>query len=209
PLTLSMTAFGKVGRGRALLRSAARAGDNIWVSGTIGDGALGLRAARGQTAELGPEHSAFLADRYRLPRPRVGVVAGLVGLAHAGMDISDGLIQDLGHICRASGLAADVTATAVPLSPAARCALAHDHSLLATVLTGGDDYELLFTAPPSATGAITAVAEQAGVPLTVIGSMIDGTGVSVRDGNGHPVVLPNGGWRHFSATASGAATWSV
>lgn len=203
PLTLSLTAFGRVGKGRAVLRSAAKAGDLIWVSGSIGDGALGLRAAQGALGGLAAEHLAFLADRYRLPQPRVGLGPGLPGLAHAGMDVSDGLVQDLGHICRASGLAGRIEADKVPLSPAARAALADDHSLLATVLTGGDDYELLFTAPVATTQAILALGAQTGVAVTAIGTMGEGAGVTVVDTAGRPLSLGQGGWRHFSATATG------
>lgn len=203
PLTLSLTAFGKVETGRAILRSAAQVGDVVWVSGSIGDGALGLRAARDGWDGLAPQHVNYLAGRYRLPRPRVGLGARLPGLAHAGMDVSDGLVQDLGHICRASSLAAVVEAAKVPLSPAARAAVAADDSLLATVLTGGDDYELLFTAPPSATPAILALGGEAGVDVTAIGSMEAGEGVTVRGGDGRPLALARGGWRHFSATESG------
>lgn len=204
PLTLSLTALGKVGRGRAVLRSGAKAGDSVWVSGSIGDGALGLRAARDGWEGLAAAHVDFLADRYRLPRPRVGVGAGLPGLAHAGMDVSDGLVQDLGHICRASGLGAEIDAAAVPLSPAAQAALRGDHSLLATILTGGDDYELLFTAPPSATADVLALGRQAGVAVTAIGTMIAGEGVCVRAEDGRPMQLDRGGWRHFNATDTGA-----
>lgn len=204
PLTLSLTALGKVGRGRAVLRSGAQAGDTIWVSGTIGDGALGLRAARDGWDALAAEHVAFLADRYRLPRPRVGLGAGLPGLAHAAMDISDGLIQDLGHLCRASALGAVVQAQAVPLSAAAAAALAVDNSLLATALTGGDDYELLFTAPASAAPAIQALGREAGVAVTAIGTIQPGEGVAVRDRAGCRLDFGRGGWRHFSADDSGA-----
>jgi len=203
PLTLSLTAMGKVRRGAAILRSGAKAGDLVWVSGTIGDGALGLKAARGQLP-LAREHVDFLAGRYRLPQPRVALGRGLLGLASAGMDVSDGLAQDLGHLCKASGLGAIIHSGKVPLSAAARLALGLDQSLLASVLGGGDDYELLFTAPPSATQALVDQAARAGVGLAAIGSMVEGQGVSVLDDAGQPVSLGSGGWRHFSATESGA-----
>lgn len=203
PLTLSLTALGKVEKGRAILRSGAQAGDMVWVSGTIGDGALGLRAARDGWEGLAAEHVDYLAGRYRLPRPRLALGAGLPGLAHAGMDVSDGLVQDLGHLCRASGLGAVVEASAVPLSAAVRAAMVTDHSLLATVLTGGDDYELLFTAPPSASPAIRELGQEAGVEVTAIGTMGPGEGVAVRDRNGQPLPLARGGWRHFAGTDLG------
>ena len=199
PLTLSLTAFGQVGKGRAVLRSGARAGDRLWVTGTIGDGALGLAAARGLLG-VGATDAAFLADRYRLPRPRVRAGQGLAGVASAGMDVSDGLLQDLGHLCRASGVAAVVEVESVPMSDAARAALAADVSLLATVLTGGDDYELLFTAPAAATQDVLDLARRTGVPLTAIGTMSVGQGVSVTDATGQAISLGQGGWRHFSAT---------
>ncbi|MEW5727335.1 MAG: thiamine-phosphate kinase [Pseudomonadota bacterium] len=192
PLTLSLTAFGQVGQGRAILRSGARAGDGVWVSGTIGDAALGLLVATGRLAA-----DAILEDRFRLPRPRVETGPALVGIASAGMDVSDGLVQDLGHICRASGLAATIRADLVPLSDAARAAIGSDHSLLATALTGGDDYELLFTAPPEQEDAIAAVAAATGTALTRIGAMAVGEGVAVVDGDGTPLALGHGGWRHF------------
>ncbi|TAN59550.1 MAG: thiamine-phosphate kinase, partial [Magnetospirillum sp.] len=118
PLTLTLTALGRVVAGRGLLRSGARPGDEIWVSGSIGDGALGLRAIRGELVGLGEAHGGVLADRYRLPRPRTGLGPRLIGLASAAMDVSDGLVQDLGHICRASSVTAEIHAPLVPLSTA-------------------------------------------------------------------------------------------
>ncbi|NFV79916.1 thiamine-phosphate kinase [Magnetospirillum aberrantis] len=204
PLTLALTALGKVAKGRAILRSGAQAGDVVWVSGSIGDGALGLRAARDGWPGLAAGHVSFLAGRYRLPSPRLSLGAGLVGLAHAGMDVSDGLVQDLGHICRASGLGARIEAAKVPLSAATAAALATDQTLLASVLAGGDDYELLFTAPAHATEAVLNLGRRVGVAVTAIGSMAEGEGVRVVDANGGTLSLPHGGWRHFSATETGA-----
>ncbi|HIJ63338.1 MAG TPA: thiamine-phosphate kinase, partial [Rhodospirillaceae bacterium] len=129
PLTLALTAFGDVPAGQALLRSNARSGHDIWVSGTIGDAALGLRGLTGE----GPA-DPHLIDRYRLPQPRIALGLALHGLAQAAMDVSDGLVGDLGHICRASGVGAVLRADLVPLSQPA--AAAQD---LALVLTGGDD----------------------------------------------------------------------
>jgi len=195
PLTLSLTALGRVASGRALLRAAARRGDVVWVSGTIGDGFLGLAAARGELGGLDPADSAFLAGRYRLPEPRTALGPALIGVAHAGMDVSDGLIQDLGHICRASGVGAVVEAAKVPLSAAARAA----NTPLASLLAGGDDYELLVTAPPGAEAAIAAASAAAGVPLTAIGRIVEGEGVTVMDADGRTLDLGRGGWRHFGS----------
>lgn len=199
PLTLTMTALGRVEAGKGLLRSGARVGDDIWVSGSIGDGALGLRAIRGQLPPLDPADMAWLAGRYRLPSPRCGLGPNLPGLASAGMDVSDGLVQDLGHLCRASGVAAGIEAALVPLSPAAGRAAAADESLLALALTGGDDYEVLFTAPPEASEALARLSVDVAVPLTRIGRMTAGRAgaVTVRGREGQPLVLERGGWRHF------------
>lgn len=200
PLTLTLTALGRVERGRGVLRSGARPGDEIWVTGTLGDGALGLKAIRGQLAGLGEADLAFLAERYRLPRPRVALGPRLVGLASAGMDVSDGLVQDLGHLCRASGVAAVIEAADLPLSAAAAAALAADQSLLALALTGGDDYELLFTASPGAGAELSRLSREAGTGITRIGrigSADSATGVTVRGRDGRPLALGQGGWRHF------------
>jgi len=194
PVTLTLTAFGRVPVGGEVRRAGARAGDLVFVSGTIGDGALGLDAAQGKLdGVLAPADIAFLADRYRLPRPRVGLGPRLSGLASAMMDISDGLAGDLGHICEVSGVSGVIEATRVPLSAAA----AKLPDRLATVLTGGDDYELLFTAASDHQPAIQAAADTAGVPVAVIGRIEAGQGVCVRDAAGADIVLDGVGWRHF------------
>lgn len=122
----------------------------------------------------------------------------MVGLAHAAMDVSDGLVQDLGHLCAASGVAAVIAAERVPLSPPARRAIAANHSLLATALTGGDDYEVLITAPAAAAEGIAALAGATGVAMTPIGHIEAGAGVTVIDGAGAAMPLDRGGWRHFT-----------
>lgn len=197
PVTLSVAAVGRVRVGETLLRSGARAGDAVFVSGTLGDGALGLRALRGTLPELGAVHRDFLADRYRLPRPRLQLGQRLVGIARAMMDISDGLVADLGHICETSGVGAVVEAARLPLSPAARAAIAADASRLMAALAGGDDYELLFTAPADAVDRIAAIARDTGVSVTAIGRIEPGKGVRVIDENGAPVSVTDTGYRHF------------
>ncbi|MDN3566649.1 thiamine-phosphate kinase [Paeniroseomonas aquatica] len=195
PISLSLTILGTVAPGAALRRQGARAGDDIWVSGTIGDGALGLRVLQGR---LPGDAAGHLADRYRLPRPRLALGAALAGVALAAMDVSDGLVQDLGHLCRAGGVGARLEATAVPLSPAARALVMADPALLALVLTGGDDYELLFVAPPGAAAMVEARAAAAGTPVTRIGEFVEGPEeVLVQGPDGAPLALPAGGWSHF------------
>ena len=191
PATLSVTAIGSVETGRALRRSGARPGDRVYVSGTIGDGALGLAVLAGRLAD---DSDGTLAGRYLLPQPRLGLGQALVGRASAALDVSDGLVADLGHIAATSGGRIVIDSERVPLSPAARAALAADPRLMETILTGGDDYELAFTAADALPDAI------AGVPVACIGRVEAGSGVAVLDREGRPVTLFAGGYRHFQAT---------
>ena len=189
PVSLSLTIIGHVAPNTAVHRFGARAGDSLWVTGTIGDGALGLAVAQGRLADS----TGFLLDRYRLPQPRIGL--DLAGIASAGMDVSDGLVQDLGHICRASGLAAEIAVADIPLSDAARSA---GPDWLTTCLTGGDDYELLLAVPPDRSDAIQQAAIRSGIPATRIGYLQDGPAeVMVRQASGEPLALTKGGWSHF------------
>lgn len=195
PIALSLTILGTVAPGAALRRRGARPGDHLWVSGSIGDGALGLLVLQGR---LPADPEGHLARRYRLPEPRLALGAALAGVARAAMDVSDGLAQDLGHLCRAGGCGAVLEAGSVPLSPAARAALDAAPSLLPLVLTGGDDYELLFAAPPGSDAIVQARAAEAGVPVTRIGRFVEGRAVvSVRGPDGAPLALPKSGWSHF------------
>jgi thiamine-monophosphate kinase len=188
-LTLSLTAIGTVEAGRAVLRRGAAAGHDVWVTGTIGDGALGLAALQGRLADP----SGFLARRYHLPEPRLGL--RLAGIAAASMDISDGLVQDLGHLCRAGEVAAEIEAARVPLSTPARAA---GPAWLESCLTGGDDYELLLAVPPSAEAALCAEAARAGISVTKIGRFVPGPpAITVRGPDGSPMKLSRPGWSHF------------
>ena len=189
PISLSLTILGHVAPGQAVHRAGARPGDGIWVTGTIGDGALGLAVARGRVSDP----SGYLLSRYRLPQPRVGLV--IAGIATAGMDVSDGLVQDLGHLCRAGGLAAEIDASLIPLSQPARLA---GPDWLAICLTGGDDYELLLAVPPASEAALRHSAQTAGLAVARIGSFRAGPpSVLVRGPDGQPMTLLTGGWSHF------------
>jgi len=199
PLTLSLTAFGEAAPGRTLSRSGADAGDEVYVSGTIGDGMLGLKTLRGGMAHLSDSDRAALSERYRLPTPRVslGQALSAQGLATAALDISDGLVADMAHICAASGLAASLREPAVPRSIACIHALDADAGLVPRILTGGDDYELLFTVAPDRSAAVDSLAQELGLPLTRIGRMSAGQGVRVLDGDDKEISLPSKGWAHF------------
>lgn len=209
PLTLTVTALGRVEIGRELRRSGARPGDLVFVSGTIGDAALGLLAATGGLDGLAATFRDWLTGRYRTPRPRIGLGRRLRGLASAAADISDGLVADLGRICIASRLSAALDVDRVPLSPAVRDAVGNDPELLRLALTGGDDYELVFTASPDAKGAIAAISRDIDLPLTMIGRIGEadhGRGKHAdpkvhlhRSGENYDVATP--GWRHFPPTA--------
>ena len=196
PAQFSVTALGTVRATWGLQRSGAHAGDDIYVTGTIGDGALGLLARRGALTGLKPRQLAHLVERYRLPYPRVSLGHHLLGVANAALDISDGLVADLGHLCENSGLAATIEETRVPLSPAARAALADNPALIETVLTGGDDYEILFAAQGSAAKVLEHRAREAQTPITRIGTLAAGKGVCVVDGAGKSRVLSRVGWTH-------------
>lgn len=190
PLTVTITAFGRVPRGRGLTRAGARAGDRLWVSGTIGDGALGLLAARGRIA------SRALESRFRRPQPRTALGPLLIGIASAAADVSDGLLADAGHIGEASRLGVVIERERVPLSATARRALAGEPALWANVLGGGDDYELVIAVPPRKRKALLAAAREAGVPVTEIGRLERGRGVQLTVG-GRPVRAPRPGYVHF------------
>jgi thiamine-monophosphate kinase len=197
PVSLTLTAIGDVPDGAEIRRSTARAGDLIYVSGTIGDAALGVRLLTGELSGLSEEAAAELADRYRLPRPRVILGPALRGLATAMTDISDGLIADLGHICETSGVGARVEWACVPLSAGAIEAVARDPSAGQITLSGGDDYELVFTADPESAEAVEAVALAAGVPITRIGHVTRTKGVSIFDEENIKIDIKTIGYKHF------------
>lgn len=197
PATLTLTAIGHVAAGQEIRRKGAQPGDRVWVSGTIGDAFLGLKALHGEFTKLPPEQREALAARYRLPEPRCNLGPSLIGIAHAMIDVSDGLIADLGHVCETSGVAAVVELPLVPLSPAARELVAGDAALLATLVTGGDDYELLFAAPREADEEIASLSRGLSLPLTRIGTIEAGEGVRVVDDGGREIFLGKAGWRHF------------
>jgi len=195
PACLSLTILGLVPPGAALLRAGAKPGDSLWVSGTVGDGALGLRVGQGR---LPSDADGHLLRRYRLPEPRLALGVALRGVARAAMDVSDGLLQDCGHLCRLANCGAEIEAARIPLSPAARAALAADPSLLAVIAGGGDDYELLFAAAPEAEAAVRAASAASGIPVTRIGRFTEGpVAVTLRDDRGRDITPAAAGWSHI------------
>jgi thiamine-monophosphate kinase len=197
PASLSLTAIGDVAAGMEVRRSGARPGDLVWVSGAIGDAFLGLAVLRGAYPELAPEHRAALVARFQIPDPRVELGPRLAGIAHAMIDISDGLIADLGHICEASHVAAVVDLEALPLSPAANIIVDGEPGLRTRLATGGDDYELLFTAPAASTNAIGELSSALGLPVARIGRIEGGEGVRLVDAAGRTIPIDHPGYRHF------------
>jgi thiamine-monophosphate kinase len=175
-----------------LRRGGARSGDLVAVSGTIGDGMLGLEVSLGRLQGLAPDDADWLRNRYLRPQPRLALGARLRGWATAGADVSDGLIADLGNIARASGLGAQLDLSRIPLSSQAVAALALRPELVSLIPSGGDDYELVVALAPSERARLQAEADP---PLTIIGKMVSGKAGSVTDENGQP--LGHGGYRHF------------
>jgi thiamine-monophosphate kinase len=186
-ISLSVTMLGHVAPGAALRRNGAQAGDEIWVTGAIGDAALGLQARRG----ILRDGSGYLTQRSLLPSPRMGLA--LAGIATAAIDISDGLVQDLQHICQESAVAAEISASLVPVSPQAAV---FGDAVLETRLTGGDDYELLLAVPPPNAEALRNVC--AALPITKIGVFMSGDArVDVLDATGAKMQFAKSGWQHF------------
>ncbi|MDE8345800.1 MAG: thiamine-phosphate kinase [Acidocella sp.] len=185
-IALSATIIGHVAPGQALGRQGAAVGDGIWVTGTIGDAALGLAARRGKL----PDPTGVLTNRSLLPEPRLGLA--LAGIVSAAIDVSDGLVQDLGHLCEGACLRGVIRADLVPASAAAAaCGL----EMLETRLTGGDDYELLLAVPPGNGEALRAACGD--LPVTRIGVFQPGAGVHVIDDNEQIITFAKPGWRHF------------
>ncbi len=196
PRTICITVLGTVPRGQALLRSGARDGDDIWISGTVGDARLALGDRRGEwTLDSTARAAAF--DRMDRPEPRIGLGRALRGIAHAAIDVSDGLLADLGHVLEQSRVGAVVEIDRCPAGPAL-AGQPIDRRRLCQ-LAGGDDYELLFTAPPRQRDAVQAAADACGVPVTRIGRIDAGPGLRLMDDDGRVADNVYPGFDHFRA----------
>ena len=203
PLTICITVFGEVPRGQALLRSGAQVGDDVYVSGTLGDARLALDALQGRI-QLPPDVLAAARLRLELPTPRVALGTALRSIATSAIDISDGLAGDLGHILKASGVGARVNAD-ITINLIAACARVDwargqfdTEKQLETVFSGGDDYELAFTAPPAARQAVQAASASSQTPVTRIGVIEMQPGLRLVDGGGNPVTTPFKSFDHFA-----------
>jgi len=195
-IVLTLTGFGSVAQGAAIRRAGATPGDLVYVTGTIGDAALGLRCARGAFPDLPMRQREALIERYELPDPPVAFGASLGGIASASVDISDGLAADTGHLAGASGVAVAVHAQAVPVSDATADVLAEDPDLMRTVLSGGDDYQILCTVPPAKEAAFRTLAEDNHVMVTRIGRIDAGEGLHLLDQDDAPLSLSELGYVH-------------
>ena len=199
PPTISLTILGALPRGRSLRRGAARAGDRLFVSGSIGDATLGLAVLQGALAPADSAARDALVRRYRLPEPRVALGRALLerDLARAAIDLSDGLLADAGHVAAASGLGLRIEQARVPRSPAAAALLAEQPDLAERLPSGGDDYELLFCVAPERVPAVEALSAELGLALTEIGAAEPGKGVTLIDAEGRALRPGQSGWQHF------------
>jgi thiamine-monophosphate kinase len=198
PITISVAMFGAVPEGTMVRRAGAQTGDSVFVSGTIGDAALGLRL-RDRSARrwnLSASQKKYLAGRYLLPQPRNALADTIRAHASAAMDISDGLAGDFAKLCRVSKVAADIDVARVPLSDAARAALKADAKLIGPILTGGDDYEIVCAVPPAKAGSFYAAAQDAGVPVAEIGQIRTGEGTRFLQ-NGKALKFKRASFSHF------------
>ena len=200
PVTISITAFGEVPAGQMVRRGAAKAGDLIYVSGTLGDAGAGLMLRRdrasARTRDFSDAAVEFLVARYLRPQPRLALKDALRPHARAAMDVSDGLAKDLGRMCRASGCGAAIDIAKLPLSDALR-APRTDWSWQRFALASGDDYEILCAVRPETSAAFEQAAASGGIPVTRIGHMTAGGGLTVTDIDGRPLDLDITGWDHF------------
>ena len=200
PATFTLTAIGHVRAGRMVRRSGARPGDGVYVTGTIGDAALGLRILRGEMGDVPLGRRTPLVERYRVPHPRAAFGARLPEFATAALDVSDGLVADLGHLARASGVVATIEAGRVPLSKSAARFAGRDQAVFLALLGGGDDYEIVFAAPPDAADAIAAASGATDTPVTRIGRIEapdGGVPVRVTGADGDVLRMPSSGYSHF------------
>ncbi len=197
PIMISVAMIGSVPQGSMVRRAGARAGDLVFVTGTIGDAALGLVLRKGAAWPLNEAQRAHLLSRYLLPQPRNALADTVRTYASAAMDVSDGLAGDLAKLCRVSQVAAEVEVKHVPLSDAAQAAIAADPAMLETALTGGDDFEIVCTVPPAKADSFRAAARGVGVPVAEIGCVVTGAGARFLSADGPALAFKRASFSHF------------
>lgn len=196
-LVLSMTLLGRVDSNQTLRRNGALAGDALYVSGTIGDAGIGLSITKNKPNNIDTASKKFFLDRLHKPSPRLELGQSLITLSSAAIDVSDGLIADLEHICAESKVAATVWLESVPISEAAKNFINGDSGANVARLSAGEDYELIFTAPDYSAENIALISKQLGVQITHIGSISEGRGVTVIDRDSEEVFLSSKGFSHY------------
>ncbi|RBP12891.1 thiamine-phosphate kinase [Roseiarcus fermentans] len=198
PLTLSITAFGAVPSGRMAARTGVKSGDRLYVTGTIGDAAIGLLIREGRGPDIPRTELDFLVGRYLEPQPRLALASAMAAHANGGMDVSDGFVGDLTKMLAVSGVTARVAVYRLPLSRAARAAICANSDLFTVALTGGDDYEILAAVPPAAAAAFEAAAAAARVPLVCFGEAAEGHAPPTFVGpDGSALAFARGAYSHF------------
>jgi len=203
PLCLSVTAFGTVPAGKAVARSGAGGGDDLWVSGTIGDAWLGLRSLNGHLPRIDEDFVGFLRRRFLFPGPRIRLGELLRESASAAIDVSDGLLADVGHVAEASGVSIRLDADAIPISDAGRAAVAAEPGLWRGMIAGGDDYEVAFAAPTEARAEIESWSRRNDLRMSVVGTVLkadEAPGIRLIGPDGAEMPLEGAfGYDHFAA----------
>ena len=197
PITISIAMVGSVPDGTMVRRSGAKPGDRVFVTGSIGDAALGLALRKGAAWPLSEAQRQHLLSRYLLPQPRNVLAEAVRTHASAAMDVSDGLVGDFAKLCRASQVAAEIGTARVPLSDAAKAAVTAEPAMLETALTGGDDFEIVCTVPPAKTDSFRLAAKAATVAVSEIGEIQAGEGVRFLDNNRRPLTFKRAAFSHF------------
>jgi len=197
PITVSIAMFGSVPEGTMVRRAGAMHGDRVFVSGTIGDAALGVVLRNGKDLKLSEAQRKHLLSRYLLPQPRNALAEAVRTHATAAMDISDGLAGDFAKLCRVSGVGADIDVSRIPMSDAAKAVIAADSSMLETALTGGDDYEIVCTVPAAKADGFRAAAKTVQVTVTEIGEVKAGEGARFLGADGHALSFKRPSFSHF------------
>ncbi len=197
PIVISVAMFGSVPEGTMVRRAGAKPGDVVFVTGTIGDAALGLALRQGATWPLSEAQRRHLLSRYLLPQPRHALTEAVRTHASAAMDVSDGLAGDFAKLCRVSKVAAEIDVARVPLSAAAKAALAAEPAMLETALTGGDDYEIVCTVPAAKAESFRAAAQRAKVAVSEIGTIKAGEGVRFLGSGAKPLTFKRASFSHF------------